>query len=70
MSGTQQQKRVYSITEVAAILGIGLRQAYEAAHRGDFPTLKIGKRLLVPIVAFSIAGLSKGQRRHDQRRAF
>ena len=34
--------------EAAAIrLGIGRNQAYEAAHRGDLPVIKIGKRILV-----------------------
>jgi excisionase family DNA binding protein len=42
----------YNIEEVGRLLGIGRNQAYEAARRGDFPTIKIGKRLLVPKAAF------------------
>jgi excisionase family DNA binding protein len=41
----------YNIEEVGRLLGIGRNQAYEAAKRGDFPTIKIGKRLLVPRAA-------------------
>ncbi len=29
------------------ILGIGRNQTYDAAHRGEIPTFKIGKRILV-----------------------
>jgi excisionase family DNA binding protein len=42
----------YNIEEVGRLLGIGRNQAYEAARRGDFPTIKIGKRLLVPKATF------------------
>ena len=38
----------YSIDETAALIGIGRNAAYEAARRGDIPTIRIGKRLLVP----------------------
>jgi excisionase family DNA binding protein len=41
-----------SITEAAARLGIGRNQAYEAAKRGEIPTIKIGRRVLVPVMAF------------------
>ena len=37
-----------SAEDVAAVLGISRTNAYALLHREDFPTLKIGKRLLVP----------------------
>lgn len=40
-----------SVTEAAKRLGVSRNLAYEAARRGDIPTIKIGKRLLVPIAA-------------------
>jgi excisionase family DNA binding protein len=40
-----------SIREAAKVLGVGVNQAYQAAHRGEIPTIKIGKRLLVPVAA-------------------
>ena len=43
---------VYDIPEVARILGMGRNAAYEAAKRGDFPTIKIGKLIKVPKAAF------------------
>ena len=45
-------RQTLTIAEAAQALGIGRNQAYEAAHRGEIPTIKIGKRLLVPRIAF------------------
>ncbi len=45
------EKRTYSIPEVAKVLGIGRTAAYEAARTGEIPTIRIGKRILVPDVA-------------------
>jgi excisionase family DNA binding protein len=35
-------------TEVAALLGISRSAAYRAVARGEIPTIRIGRRLLVP----------------------
>lgn len=35
--------------QLAAMLGISRAGAYQLLHRADFPTLHIGKRLLVPL---------------------
>lgn len=43
---------VITVTEAAVRLGISRNSAYEAARNGQIPTLKIGKRILVPLVAF------------------
>ena len=40
-----------TIKEAARRLGIGRNQCYQAAHRGEIPVVRIGKRLLVPRVA-------------------
>ena len=44
--------RTLSVPEAAKALGIGRSAAYEAARTGQLPTIKIGKRILVPVVAF------------------
>lgn len=44
-------KKTITIPEAAKALGIGRNQAYEAARRGEIPTIKIGKRILVPVTA-------------------
>ena len=36
-----------SVRQTAKELGIGVNQAYEAVRRGEIPTIKIGKRILV-----------------------
>jgi excisionase family DNA binding protein len=41
-----------SVEEAGRRLGVGRNSAYEAAHRGEIPVIKIGKRLLVPRAAF------------------
>jgi excisionase family DNA binding protein len=44
-------KRTFTIQEAAKVLGIGRDQAYTAARLGQIPTIKIGRRLLVPVPA-------------------
>jgi excisionase family DNA binding protein len=43
--------RTYKVEEAAQLLGIGRNQCYEALKRGDVPSIRIGKRLLVPQAA-------------------
>ena len=45
------EKRTLTIDEAAKALGIGRNSAYEAAKRGEIPTIKIGGRILVPRAA-------------------
>jgi excisionase family DNA binding protein len=44
-SGSERQ--TMSIEEAARLLGIGRNNAYLAARKGDIPTIRIGKRILV-----------------------
>ena len=46
MAGTTEPK-TQSIDDAARDLGIGRNQAYAAAKRGEIPTIRIGKRILV-----------------------
>jgi len=39
---------VYTVPEAGRLLGLGRNAAYDAARRGDIPTLRIGRLLLVP----------------------
>jgi len=36
------------VDEVAALLGISRASAYDAAKRKEIPTIRIGRRVLVP----------------------
>jgi len=40
-----------SVPHAGVMLGIGRCAAYEAAHTGELPTIRIGRRLLVPTAA-------------------
>jgi excisionase family DNA binding protein len=42
-----EERLTYTLTEAARRLGISRALAYEAAHRGELPVCRIGRRLLV-----------------------
>lgn len=48
------QRATHTVPEAAKILGIGRNSAYEAARRGQIPTIVIGKRILVPAAALEL----------------
>ncbi len=39
---------VLTVREVAAVLGLARNTTYEAVERGEIPSLRIGRRRLVP----------------------
>ena len=45
------ERRTCTVKEAAKTLGISIPSAYEAARTGELPTIKFGKRILVPLVA-------------------
>lgn len=47
----QLKPLTYKIEEAAQLLGIGRNHCYEAARRGDIPSIRIGRRLLIPRAA-------------------
>ena len=49
---TNAERKTLTIQEVARILGVGRDQAYNAAKSGDIPSIRIGRRILVPRKAF------------------
>ena len=46
-----EEKLVYTVEQAGNLLGIGRSGAYEAVRRGDIPTIRIGRRILIPKVA-------------------
>lgn len=40
-----------TVEQAAKVLGLGRTAAYEAARRGEFPTRKLGRRVVVPVPA-------------------
>ncbi len=45
------ERATLTVPEVARILGLSRNAGYEAAARGDLPTIRLGRRLLVPTAA-------------------
>jgi hypothetical protein len=48
----EDPRLVYDVPEAGAMLGLTRNGSYEAARRGDIPTVRIGKLLRVPKGAF------------------
>ena len=42
------ERLTVSVEDAARLLGISRGLAYEAARRGELPTVRLGRRLLVP----------------------
>ena len=40
-----------SVEETAKVVGIGRNSAYEGVRTGEIPSIRIGKRILVPRIA-------------------
>jgi excisionase family DNA binding protein len=55
------ERKTYGVEEAGKVLGISRNTAYEAARSGELPTIKIGKRLLVPKAALDRLLESAGQ---------
>lgn len=63
MTVSEAGKLTYSVEEAGRLLGIGRSLAYEAVSRGEIPTIRVGKRLLVPRAAFEKMLAQAGQQR-------
>ena len=48
MHGVEDLPPTISVEEAGHILGVSRRSAYRAAETGELPTLRLGRRLLVP----------------------
>jgi|APSaa5957512535_1039671.scaffolds.fasta_scaffold277745_2 hypothetical protein len=46
------ERLAISVPEAGELVDIGRSAAYDAAKRGDFPTIRVGGRLLVPLKKF------------------
>jgi excisionase family DNA binding protein len=45
-------RKTISVPEAAKLLGIGRSAAYLAARKKEIPTIKVGRRVLVPLAPF------------------
>ena len=41
-------KLVYSVDEAAQVLGLSRNRTYEAVARGEIPSARFGRRILIP----------------------
>jgi predicted DNA-binding transcriptional regulator AlpA len=46
-----ESEATISVEQTARVLGLGRTAAYDAARRGEFPTRRLGRRLIVPVPA-------------------
>lgn len=46
------EKTTISVQEMAAEMGISLPKAYALIREPDFPTIRVGNRILIPVEAF------------------
>lgn len=43
------EKLTYSVSETAEVLGISRPKVYDLLHRDDFPSFKVGGRVLISV---------------------
>ena len=48
---TNQERLTMTVPECAQLLGVGRNNCYERAKAGEIPSIRVGKRLLIPKVA-------------------
>jgi excisionase family DNA binding protein len=41
------ERRTYTVTEAAAVLGISRTSAYERVRAGELPSLRLGRRIVI-----------------------
>ena len=58
----EAQKFVYTVDQVAEILSISRPQAYLGVNRGEIPSIRVGKRILVPRAALEKMLASAGSK--------
>ena len=46
-----ERRITLTVEEVAALLGLGRTAAYEAARRGEIPSRRLGRRVVIPVPA-------------------
>jgi excisionase family DNA binding protein len=46
--------QVYSVRQVATLLGMNLGLTYELVRRGEIPAKRLGKRWIIPRCAFDV----------------
>jgi len=58
----------YSVPQAGRLIGLSRNASYEAAARGEIPTMRVGSRLIVPVVAFKRLLASAGTKEKGANR--
>jgi excisionase family DNA binding protein len=45
------ERATYTVEQAARVIGLGRASAYAAVRRGDIPSIRIGRRVVVPRAA-------------------
>jgi excisionase family DNA binding protein len=45
---SRNERLTYTVEEAAELLGISRNSAYEAVRKGEIPTIRLGRRILIP----------------------
>lgn len=52
MENLKIERLTMNVAEMAGVLGISKPKAYELVNRSDFPVIRVGKRLVIPLEPF------------------
>jgi excisionase family DNA binding protein len=44
----ETERLTYNVKETARLLGVSKNSCYEAIRRGELPSLRVGRRVLIP----------------------
>ena len=47
-------KKVYTVKDISAILGIGISKGYDLIHEKQIPYTRMGRKIIIPKKAFEI----------------
>lgn len=62
----QEEKLTYDIETAGRLLGLSRPSAYLAAKNGQIPTLRLGRRLVVPKAALALLLANAGLRKEER----
>jgi excisionase family DNA binding protein len=54
------ERAMLNVSETARVLGLGLTSTRKAVHRGDIPSVRIARRILIPKAAIDQMLAGKG----------
>lgn len=63
MQAHEAEPEMLLVSEVQRRLRLSRNGTYDAINRGEIPSIRIGRRILVPRVAFEMLIVSKAQAR-------